>query len=266
MDRLVLVIVRIMVWLSGHAGKIPGIPAHTYQPGQPVRILLVGYNGARNTGADARVDALIGQLRRRFGTTVELSVMTLDQEATKRMFGDARQIQFSEVFFLPLLKACSQADVVLLCEGSTLKSTFANALSLFFCQAAGICRAQGKPCIAYGSEVGSLDPVLQEAVDSYFKDVLFIARSKGSFDRCKELGLCPVLGTDTAWDFQSQEYDEEAVRILMEQGWDGKRALMGIAPINPFCRPAMPFCKVPRNARIAWVITGLKALRLWTTC
>ncbi|MBQ2196032.1 MAG: hypothetical protein II407_03760, partial [Prevotella sp.] len=33
-----------------------------WQKGKPLKVLLVGYNGARNTGADARVVALVRQL------------------------------------------------------------------------------------------------------------------------------------------------------------------------------------------------------------
>lgn len=54
-----------MVWLSGFARPLSRLGLcryEEYNPGSPLKILLVGYNGARNTGADARVVTLTQQL------------------------------------------------------------------------------------------------------------------------------------------------------------------------------------------------------------
>lgn len=103
-----------------------------------------------------------------------------------------------------------------------------------------MCKAQGKPCIAYGSEVGKLDPVIEKTSKKQCDKVLFIARSTGSFDRCQELGFTCLLGTDTAWDFDSSAYAPEAERILRTQGRNGTQRLIGVAPINPFWWPVKP--------------------------
>ena len=123
-----------------------------WQQGQPVKLLLVGYNGARNTGADARVVALTQQLEQTLGADrSELTVMTLDVENVKGYFSErVRLFHFTTAFVFPLPKACSRHHAAILCEGSTLTPTFAEALCVFFCEAAGIMRRQGKPCIAYG--------------------------------------------------------------------------------------------------------------------
>lgn len=84
-------------------------------------------------------------------------------------------IEHSPMFFIPLLKACSKSHVVVLCEGSMLKSKFSNGLALFMCQTAGIAKAQGKPCVAYGVEAGNMDPVVRRTALSLCSDVLFIA-------------------------------------------------------------------------------------------
>ena len=65
MDRLLALIVRVVVWLSGFARPLSRLGLCRYEeytPGSPLKILLVGYNGARNTGADARVVTLTQQL------------------------------------------------------------------------------------------------------------------------------------------------------------------------------------------------------------
>lgn len=104
--------------------------------------------GARNTGADARVVAIVKQIREVFGPEqVEITVMTLSRKTL---------------------------------EGSTLKSTFANALTLFFCEASGIMAKQGKPCIAYGSEVGAMEPFLEHFASKICRDTYFITRTEES--------------------------------------------------------------------------------------
>jgi hypothetical protein len=50
---------------------------------------------------------------------------------------------FTTMFVFSLLKACSEHHVAILCEGSTLMPTFAEALCVFYCEAAGIMRQQG---------------------------------------------------------------------------------------------------------------------------
>ena len=70
MDRLLSYIVRLMVWLSGSARLLARLHLCQYeewQKGKPLKVLLVGYNGARNTGADARVVALVRQLDEMLG-------------------------------------------------------------------------------------------------------------------------------------------------------------------------------------------------------
>ena len=100
-----------------------------WSEGKKLKILLAGYNGARNTGADARVVALVKQLEEALGTEkVELTVMTLDDDNVKGYFtGHVHQWTFTTMFFWSLLRATSQHHVAILCEGSTLTTTFAKA-------------------------------------------------------------------------------------------------------------------------------------------
>ena len=84
MDNILAIIVRLLVWMSGFVRPLSRLGLCRYEAytvGQPLKILLVGYNGARNTGADARVVALTQQLEQTLGADkAELTVMTLDME------------------------------------------------------------------------------------------------------------------------------------------------------------------------------------------
>ena len=246
MDRFLAYIVRIVVWFSGFVKPLSRLGLcryETYRKGQSLKILLVGYNGARNTGADARVVTLVRQLEQALGADRhELTVMTLDLDHVAGYFSKrVRLLHFSTIFVLRLMRACSHHHVAVLCEGSTLTPTFAEALCVFFCEAAGVMRRQGKPCMAYGSEVGRLSGWLARLSSDLCRDTYFMVRTEESLRNLRVLGLKGHIGTDTAWTFQCDADDQAWARqSLMQAGWDGKQPLMGVAPLNPFCWPVRP--------------------------
>lgn len=245
MDRILAYIVRLIVWLSGFSKPLSHLGLCRYdewQKGKKLKILLVGYNGARNTGADARVVALTQQLEQVFGADqAELTVMTLNTGNVGGYFSERIHLyKFTTIFFFPLLRAASEAHVAVLCEGSTLTRTFADALCVFYCQAAGIMRRQGKPCIAYGSDVGRVDGWLARLSHDMMSDTYFMVRTEASLRNLKSLGLSGHVGTDTAWTFQATEGEAWAHRQLLSDGWDGAKPLLGVAVINPFCWPVRP--------------------------
>ncbi len=242
MDRIVAAIVRLVCSISGFADVLPGMAFDRWHPGQPVKVLLVGYNGARNTGSDVRVADLARRLAEAFDPgEIDLSVMTLDEENTSVYFeGTARQVPFKTLFFRKLLRACSENHVIVLCEGSTLKSKFADALTLYNCQAAGIAKAQGKPCVAMGSEIGQMEPYLKNVARELCSETYFVTRSGQSDLERQYLGLKGHLGTDTAWTFDSSPGRDRAIALLQDAGIGKEQPLLGIAPVNPFCWPVRP--------------------------
>ena len=245
MDKLLSYIVRLIVWLAGFAKPLSPLKLCRYdewRKGEKLKVLLVGYNGARNTGADARVVELVRQIDETLGEDdVELTVMTLDKDNVRGYFpSHVRLLPFTTLFFCSLLRACSTHHVTVLCEGSTLTPTFAEALSVFFCEAAGIMRRQGKPCIAYGSEVGQLSGWLAKLSQDLCRDTYFIVRTETSMQNLKALGLQGHVGTDTAWPFETTGGEKWAWHQLQEDGWDGSKPLLGVAVINPFWWPVRP--------------------------
>lgn len=234
MDRVLCALIYLITALSGFSGK-----QEKWEPGKKLKVLLVGYNGARNTGSDVRVAAIARQVKALFGADkVQLTVMTLNSKSMEGYFDeDVELLEFSSFFPLDLLRACSRHHAAILCEGSTLKSTFANALTLFMCEAAGIMARQGKPCLAYGSEVGNMEPFLEKAAARLCRETCFITRTEGSLAALKKLGLHGHAGTDAAWNYDGAIGISEAEELLRCQGWDGVKPLLGLAVINPFCWP-----------------------------
>ena len=233
MDRLLGLLIKLFIFLSGFGTY------EKWEPGNKLKLLMVGYNGARNTGADARVAAAVKQIKELFGAdNVHMTVLTLSEKALEGYFDEDVEVrEISSIFLKDLYKACSSHHAAVLCEGSTLKSTFADALSLFFCEASGIMARQGKPCIAFGSEVGYMDEALRQFAAKTCRDTYFITRTQESQTVLTGLGLQGHKGTDTAWLYEGAASGEATEQLLRENGWDGKKPILGIAVINPFIWP-----------------------------
>ena len=221
-------------------------------PGQPLRLVLVGYAGTRNTGADVRVEEMLRQFRQLLGDDhVELSIFTFDPELTRGYFKTVRQIHCPQVFPKFAYDYVHTVHGVVTCEGSMFKSKFANALSTFMVGGLGLAAAENKIAIGYGGEAGTMDPPLQELVRKYCRDAFIIARNEESVRTLGDLGVKAESGTDTAWTFDPGP-PEVGDRILRELGWDGEMPILSICPINPFWWPV----KADIGKRLTHAATG----------
>ena len=213
---------------------------HSWKPGTPLKLLFAGYNGARNTGGDVRVEEMLRQVRSVLGAAnVSLSVMTQNFELTRGYFGDARQVFLPDVFPPMLHSEVPKHDGVIACEGSMFKSKFANALTTMYIGALGIASAQNKLSLGYGGEAGTMDATLQRMCRRYCRDSTIITRNVESQEVLGKLGIPTELGTDTAWTFEplGPEYGRKA---LQDAGWDGTAPVLAVCPINPFWWPVKP--------------------------
>jgi polysaccharide pyruvyl transferase WcaK-like protein len=207
-----------------------------WKPGRPLKLLFVGYNGARNTGSDVRVDGMVAQIRHVLGAkNVELSVVTQDFALTKGYFGDAKQVKLQDIFPPFLFREVPRHDGVVACEGSMFKSKFADALTVMMVGALGIASAFNKISVGYGAEAGYMHVVPRWMVRRYCRDSLVISRSEESRALLGKMGVPGELGTDTAWTFEPHPpaYGAEE---LSKAGWKGEPVLV-LCPINPFWWP-----------------------------
>ncbi|TNE85488.1 MAG: hypothetical protein EP330_25735 [Deltaproteobacteria bacterium] len=210
-----------------------------WREGEPLKLLLAGYSGTRNTGADVRVEEMIKQLRFLFGDDwLELSILTIDPERTRGYFRTVRQLVLPKIFPKFLVETVHEHHGVLACEGSMFKSKFANALSTMMTGALGLANAEGKLSVAYGGEAGQMDPALQDLVRRYARESLMLVRNDNSKKVLGELGVPAVIGTDTAWTYDPGP-SPEADRLLEEAGYDGRKLVI-CCPIHAFWWPVKP--------------------------
>jgi polysaccharide pyruvyl transferase WcaK-like protein len=211
-----------------------------WKPGEKLKLLFAGYNGARNMGSDVRVEEMLRQIRHILGAErVELSVMSQNFNFSRGYFEGTTQVYLPDIFPPFLAHEVPQHDGVVACEGSMFKSKFANALAAMMIGSLGIAAAQNKLSVGYGAEAGHMDPLLAKMCERYCKNSFVITRNEESRGVLRDLGVPTELGTDTAWTFEPSP-PEFGHTVLRKAGWDGRAPVLVVCPINPFAWPVKP--------------------------
>ncbi len=225
-------------WVSGliERSKISWMlgKGKAWQPGEKLKLLFAGYNGARNMGSDVRVEEMLRQVRHILGADkVDLSVMSQNFKLTEGYFDQTTQVRLPDIFPPFLYEEVPKHHGVIACEGSAFKSKFANALTTMMIGSLGIAAAQNKLSVGYGSEAGHMDPLVKKMCGRFCQNSLVITRNEESRVVLRELGVPTELGTDTAWTFEPApaEFGQKALR---DAGWDGCTPILVVCPINPF--------------------------------
>jgi polysaccharide pyruvyl transferase WcaK-like protein len=232
------------VWVSGliELSKLRWMlgAGEQWRPGTPLKLLVIAYNGARNTGEDVRVEEICRQIRRVLGAeNARLTVPTLNFDLTRGYFGDAAQVALPYVFPPFLYREVPKHDGAVACLGPTFSTKFASAVNTLMIGTLGIASVQNKLSVGYGVEAGRMNGLLTGMVRRYCSDTLAIARNEESRTVLRGLNVPTELGADTAWTFEPHgaEYGE---KVLREAGWDGRRHVLALCPINPFWWPVKP--------------------------
>ncbi len=211
-----------------------------WKPGERLKLLLITYSGARNTGSDVRVEEIARQIRHVLGEDrVELTAMSQTLDWTRDYFKGSKQVHLPDVFPPFLIREVPKHHGVVACEGSSFKSKFADALTTMFIGGLGLAAAENKISLGYGVEAGAMNPMLLKLCRRYCRSSLIITRNPESQTVLGHLGVPTELGTDAAWTFEplGPEYGREALR---RAGWDGTTPVLIVCPINPFWWPVKP--------------------------
>ena len=206
------------------------------RPDGPPRILLAGYSGACNTGADLRTGEIVRQLRAEFAADgLELGVLAMGTSPLP----DWGPVAIERIEGYPpdaVHDLCQRYDAVVVCEGSLFTSTFSDSLAMLYTAFLGMARAMGKPAVAWGAEADRMSPAVEAFVRAHAAEALLIARNPPSHYRLTALGLAAELGTDTGWTYRPA-HPEAATPALHALGWDGVADVIVLAPTNPFRWP-----------------------------
>ncbi len=206
----------------------------------PPKVLLVGYNGANNTGAEAKLLVIINEIRSILGPDAILTVPSLNMANLKRYLQETQTLKIETVrpstFPVDIYRLVKQNDLVLLVEGSTYMDTWSPALLWYYLLATRYARQMGKPCVAYSVDAGSASRfnrwlIRREAS----KTDLILARTMKAAERLKSWQVtAPIEVTaDNAFSFQPKPEDSGLLRRV----WPEASNVVGIAAEDIYIWP-----------------------------
>jgi polysaccharide pyruvyl transferase WcaK-like protein len=202
-----------------------------------LRLLLVGYTGAGNTGADVRVSEIIRQLQAILGPQRSLIGLTiLGDSVPSDVFSGAEQVPMGGYAVDFLDAVADHYDGMLACEGSMFKSKNSNIFSGLMGATLGVADTQGKLAVAYAADVGPMDPLLRDFIAGLGSGPYILCRSPESTELVRQLGLRADLGADPAWTYEPAppQTSREGLRSL---GGTSGGPLLVVCPVNPFWWP-----------------------------
>jgi len=206
------------------------------------RVLLVGYNGANNTGAEARLLAILEDVRAVLGPEARITIPTLNEANLRRYVKEVPHLRIApipSIYFMALRRLVREHDLVLLVEGSCYMDTWTSALLWAFLWATRCAHAINRPCLAYAVDSGHLSPVNRCLVRREAnKTDLIITRTQAASDLLTSWGvMAPIEVTaDTAFSFQVDPADDG----LLSRIWpEASSAVVGIAPVDFYCWPVV---------------------------
>lgn len=203
------------------------------------RVLLVGYNGANNTGAEAKLLATIDDLRRTIPHAF-LTVPSLDVDRLGRYLQEAPDLRIVTVPTLykrTIRRLVKESDLVLLVEGSCYIETFTTALLDAYLYATLCAHRLGKTCIAYAVDAGQVSPAIAVRIREEASTTdLIIMRTRAGAERMRRWGVtAPIEVTaDTAFLFRPDPADAD----LLSRELPGS-GVVGIAVVDFYLFPVV---------------------------
>ncbi len=223
--------------------------------GESPRVLMVGYNGANNTGAEALLASDIEDVRAILGPNAHITVPTLNPANLRRYVTEGPRLRIATIptlFFGALRRLVKESDLVLLVEGSTYMDSWGSPLLWSFLWASHCASKLGKPCLAYAVDAGALKPFnarLARRVAS--RTDLIVTRNRSAASRLRSLGVtAPMLSTaDNAFTFQPREADRGWVAREWPRAAGG---MVGLAMVDFHLFPAVMRPWGPRGRCYKW--------------
>jgi polysaccharide pyruvyl transferase WcaK-like protein len=211
--------------------------------GSGPEVLLVGYNGANNTGAEALLLADIEDMRAVFGPQVHITIPTINPANLHRYVQEGPDLRIAPmptVFFWALRRFVKESDFVFLVEGSTYMDTWTSALLWAYLWATHWADEYDKPCAAYAVDAGQIKSGFnRRLVRSQASETdLIIARAAAAAERLRSWGVtAPIEVTaDNAFTFVPDPADGGLLDRLWPEAGD---RVIGLALVDFYLFPVV---------------------------
>jgi len=220
-----------------------------------IRVLMVGYNGANNTGAEALLLSDIEDVRAVLGPDVHITVPTLNEGNLRRYLAEGPALRIAPMptlFFGAVRRLVRESDLVVLAEGSTYMDTWGSPLLWLFLWATHCAAELGKPCLAYAVDAGTLSPANARRVRRVASRTgLIVTRNRAAAGRLRALGVsAPILSTaDNAFTFRPRQTDRGWLAREWPQAAGG---VVGLAAVDFNLFPGVMRLWGPREYCYKW--------------
>lgn len=216
------------------AGPEPRHRSGWREPTAP-KVLLVGYNGANNTGAEALLLADIADVRAVFGDQATITVPTLNESNLRRYLTETPTLRIARIppiYVRAFRRLVRDHDLVMLVEGSSYMDTWTSALLWAYLWVTRCADAMGKPSLAYAVDAGELRPFNRRLVRrEASKTGLIVVRAEAAAERLRSWGVtAPVeITADNALTFEPDPAD---AGLLRERWPEAAGSIVGFCPVN----------------------------------
>lgn len=200
----------------------------------PPKVLLVGYNGANNTGSEARLISIIEDVKAILGSEVQITVPTLNEKNLRRYLDEDENLHIASIptiFFFATRKLVKEHDLILLVEGSCYMDSWTSALLWAFLWGTRCARNFKKSSLAYAVDVGHLSRFNRWLVKrEASKTDLILTRTALASEELKKIGVTApiVVPADCAFTFKKEEKDDN----ILKESWPDSEGLVGLAPVD----------------------------------
>lgn len=205
-------------------------------------VLLMGYNGANNTGSEARLQAIVQEVRKVLGDDIRITIPTICGEKLRRYIKEDPNLKIEDyptVYFLALRRLVRRHDLILLTEGSCYMDTWSSCLLWAWLWVTHCAARYGKIVAAYAVDSGNLSEFNKKLVRHIAsKTDLIITRTEAAAKRLRNYQVkAPIAASaDSAFSF----IPEPAHRDFLARSWpETTEGVVGIAAVDFYLWPVV---------------------------
>src|SRR5512136_837737 len=179
-----------------------------------LRVLLLGYSGANNTGAEALLLSDIEDVRKVLGPQAVITIPSINPPNLRRYIKETPNLRIAPlptIFFSTMRRLVRENDLIMLVEGSTYMDTWSSALLWVYLWTTHCAADMGKPCLAYAVDAGEIKSTFNRRLvrSEASKTSLIITRAAAAAERLRSFGVTAPLEVtaDNAFNFRPDPAD-----------------------------------------------------------
>jgi len=208
-----------------------------------LRVLMLGYSGANNTGAEALLLADIEDVRAVLGPQAVITIPSINPPNLRRYIEEAPNLRIAPmptIFFSTIRRLVRENDLIMLVEGSTYMDTWSSALLWVYLWATRRAYDMGKPCLAYAVDAGEIKSAFNRRLmrSQASKTSLIVTRAAAAAERLRSFGVTAPLEVtaDNAFNFRPDPADAG----LLSRAWpEAGPHVVGMALVDFYLWPVV---------------------------